>query len=454
MAHDVFISYSSQDKPAADATCAVLERNGVRCWIAPRDILPGMSWGSSIIDAINSAHVMVLLFSDHANRSPQVEREIERAVNRSIPIIPMRIENVLPTKSLEYFISTPHWLDAFTPPLEQHLERLTEIVRYNLAAQNGTAISPKPASSAASAAQPTTDAHKAVPNGARPGTIADQNNDKPMSRQRGARPRLARPGLLLASAVTAVLLISLVVTLTGILRSVELRVPPSGPSNSELLEQIVAKNSVAQAADAVAELSRRCSESCADHQSIVSVLITALRGTGHMDRELNGPILSLLKTLLNNDLHGALSNKLARSKIELVEVDLSDANLTGVDLSDLFIILSNFRNANLTNADFSDTLLRGSDFKGATFHKTAMANADWFNSFNLDKAQFNEIAGDVLKCPHTFEDPSFRPFIEDVNSRYGIPYENYDASHQNDLKAQWRTYSGAGGLCEFADRRR
>ena len=130
--HEVFISYSSKDQLTADTACAVLEQNGIRCWVAPRDVLPGMSWGGSIIDAINSARVMVLVFSDHANKSPQVEREIERAVNRSIPIIPMRIENVLPTKSLEYFISTPHWLDAFTPPLEKHLQRLTEIVRYNL----------------------------------------------------------------------------------------------------------------------------------------------------------------------------------------------------------------------------------------------------------------------------------------------------------------------------------
>lgn len=36
MAHDVFISYSSKDKTAADATCAVLEGCGVRCWMAPR----------------------------------------------------------------------------------------------------------------------------------------------------------------------------------------------------------------------------------------------------------------------------------------------------------------------------------------------------------------------------------------------------------------------------------
>ncbi|WP_179468215.1 TIR domain-containing protein [Mycolicibacterium vinylchloridicum] len=40
MAHDVFISHSSLDEPAADAVCAELEARGIRCWTAPRDIRP------------------------------------------------------------------------------------------------------------------------------------------------------------------------------------------------------------------------------------------------------------------------------------------------------------------------------------------------------------------------------------------------------------------------------
>ena len=128
MAYDVFISYSSLDKPYADAACSVLERHGIRCWIAPRDILPGKSWGGAIIEAIGGARVMVLVFSRSANASPQVEREVEAAIRKAIPVLPLRIENVKPNESLEFFISVQHWLDAFTPPLEQHLERLAAVV--------------------------------------------------------------------------------------------------------------------------------------------------------------------------------------------------------------------------------------------------------------------------------------------------------------------------------------
>jgi TPR repeat protein len=129
MSHDVFLSYSTKDKAAADAACHVLERHDIRVWMAPRDILPGADWAASIIAAIAHAKVMVLVFSSHANTSPQIEREVERAINKGIPVVPLRIEDAMPSDALEYFISAPHWLDAFTPPLEKHLERLAEALK-------------------------------------------------------------------------------------------------------------------------------------------------------------------------------------------------------------------------------------------------------------------------------------------------------------------------------------
>jgi TIR domain len=129
MAFDVFISYPHQNKTTADAVCVALEADGIRCWIAPRDIVFGMDWGEAIIGALNSAKVMVLVFSGYANESPQIKREVERAVHKGIPIIPLRIEDIMPSKALEYFISTSHWLDALPPPLELHLKKLVAAVK-------------------------------------------------------------------------------------------------------------------------------------------------------------------------------------------------------------------------------------------------------------------------------------------------------------------------------------
>jgi|GEM_PF-7049624 len=128
MSHDVFISHSSKDKTIADAVCATLEAKGIRCWIAPRDILPGRDYGEAIIDAITQCRFMILVLSSNANRSPQVTREVERAVNKGVVIIPFRVEDVALSKSLEFFLSSPHWLDALTPPLEKHIEYLAETI--------------------------------------------------------------------------------------------------------------------------------------------------------------------------------------------------------------------------------------------------------------------------------------------------------------------------------------
>jgi succinate dehydrogenase hydrophobic anchor subunit len=129
MRFDAFVSYPHQNKAAADAACAALETAGIRCWIAPRDVEPGAEWASAIVDAIDSCRVMVLVFSSHANDSKQIRREVQRAFDREVPVLPLRIENVAPEKSLAYFMGPVHWLDALTPPLEQHLQRLVVSAR-------------------------------------------------------------------------------------------------------------------------------------------------------------------------------------------------------------------------------------------------------------------------------------------------------------------------------------
>jgi hypothetical protein len=129
MAHDVFISYSSSDKSAADAVVAGLEQKGIRCWVAPRDLTPGISWGQGIADAIEASKVMVVILSQNSNQSRQVAREVERAISKEVTIIPLRIENIDPTGAIAYFLASEHWLDAITPPLERHIDKLGNAIK-------------------------------------------------------------------------------------------------------------------------------------------------------------------------------------------------------------------------------------------------------------------------------------------------------------------------------------
>jgi len=92
---------------------------------------------------------MVLIFSGHANASEVVRREVERAINRKMIILPTRIENVLPEGAMELALGNTHWLDAFTPPVERQLEKLAVSVKKLLDHDVEPPPGPEPAKPAA-----------------------------------------------------------------------------------------------------------------------------------------------------------------------------------------------------------------------------------------------------------------------------------------------------------------
>jgi hypothetical protein len=153
MPHDVFISYASEDKAVAEAVCEALERKGIGCWIAPRNIPPAALYAKAIIDGIRGSRVLVLVFSARSNSSRHVARELERADDRGIPILPFRIEDLVPSDSLEYYLAGRQWLNARTPPSEADLAALADSVRV-LLPEPRTERTASPTSSTAAAERP------------------------------------------------------------------------------------------------------------------------------------------------------------------------------------------------------------------------------------------------------------------------------------------------------------
>jgi len=141
MPSDVFISYSHMDKITADLMCDTLEENGIKCWVAHRNMLPGSEWPGRIIQAIESSKIMVLVFSNHSNISNQVIREVERAVSKNVIIIPFKIVDVKMSQSLEYLVSASHWLNACDQPLEKKMIELVGNIKKLLYDNNS--IGPK-----------------------------------------------------------------------------------------------------------------------------------------------------------------------------------------------------------------------------------------------------------------------------------------------------------------------
>lgn len=121
---DVFISYSSLNKNVADAVVSNFEQHGIRCWYAPRDIMPGQEWVTAIHEAINACKLFVLIYTDSSNESKQVANEVALAFNSGKTLIPFRLSEAEMSTELEYYLTRVHWLDAVKPPLMQSIESL------------------------------------------------------------------------------------------------------------------------------------------------------------------------------------------------------------------------------------------------------------------------------------------------------------------------------------------
>ncbi len=132
MTYNVFISYANTDARTANAICRHLEQQGTKCWIAPRDIEAGVNWAEAIVDVIPKVKIFLLVFSEKSNMSKQVIREVELAIKSEAVIIPVRIENVQPTKSMAYYLSSVQWMNANQPLTDNQLDHIYKTVKKNL----------------------------------------------------------------------------------------------------------------------------------------------------------------------------------------------------------------------------------------------------------------------------------------------------------------------------------
>ncbi len=125
---DVFISYSSKDSDLAREIRACVEREGHSCWMAPDDIKGRKTFAEQILEAIRVSRAMIVVISSGANASDHMPREVSLASDANTPILPVRVEDVLPSGALQYLLQLRHWVDAFPGPIEDHVESLKEAI--------------------------------------------------------------------------------------------------------------------------------------------------------------------------------------------------------------------------------------------------------------------------------------------------------------------------------------
>ena len=139
---EVFISYKSNDpalgnndETVANELCKAIEAAGISCWIAPRDIEPGVRYGRAIMEAINSCKVMVVVFSEHANLSEHIANEVDAVFARKVDIIPFNLDCSKPGLEFEYYLRRMQWVDAHGD-YRQKIPELIDALKHKLGKQD------------------------------------------------------------------------------------------------------------------------------------------------------------------------------------------------------------------------------------------------------------------------------------------------------------------------------
>ncbi len=137
----VFVSYATADRKQALLVCKALERRGTECWIASRDVAPGENYQESIVRALRGARAMVLVFSDAANNSDEIKKELSLASRYHVPVVALRIADVEPSDAFAYELSTRQWIDAFDG-WDRSIELLARRIGDLQAAEGGASYPP------------------------------------------------------------------------------------------------------------------------------------------------------------------------------------------------------------------------------------------------------------------------------------------------------------------------
>lgn len=127
MSHNVFISFSSKDNETALSIYEGLSHRAVKCWISSRHVSPGGNYMNEIVSALTSSSVMVLIYSKNANLSKEIERELALAGQHQLTVIPLKIDDVVPSGAFIYSLATSQWVEVF-PNIENTLDTVATTI--------------------------------------------------------------------------------------------------------------------------------------------------------------------------------------------------------------------------------------------------------------------------------------------------------------------------------------
>ena len=124
---EVFVSYSRNDKDRVLDLSGKLRAAGVSLWLDTSGIDAATLWGEQIVNALESAKVLLLMLSESAVRSDNVAKEVMLVSERKGHILPVHLEPTPIPSSLKYQLAGIQHVEYFDPA--QADESLKAILR-------------------------------------------------------------------------------------------------------------------------------------------------------------------------------------------------------------------------------------------------------------------------------------------------------------------------------------
>ena len=117
------------DAELALAICHGLEKRGLTCWIAPRDVRSEGTYGTEIIRGLRECATFLIVLTAASSESQQVEREAERASHYQKRIIPLSVGGGEPGERLEFYTAGRQRVACAATIDEAFLDRLAAVIR-------------------------------------------------------------------------------------------------------------------------------------------------------------------------------------------------------------------------------------------------------------------------------------------------------------------------------------
>ena len=111
MKYDVFVSYATEDQAFAYELVKFIEGQGRRCWIAPRDEVPGVAFAEAIDNAIAESNTVMVLCSKNVLASKWVPLEVHSAFEQKRHIVPIRLDGVCLRGEMRLLLGNRHWIE-------------------------------------------------------------------------------------------------------------------------------------------------------------------------------------------------------------------------------------------------------------------------------------------------------------------------------------------------------